>query len=234
MSRCATELSHNARKGYSDGVNRAEDGGVTEGAVCRSDDPRVERTRAVVLAAAWQLLSEVGVERTTIENVAERSGVARSTIYRHWTGKPQLVIDALADVRDRACLEMSGDPIDALRNHLHDLGEMLRTPFSSVLCDLMATAERDPELANLHHSFVAARRRGTLDRVEELRSIGRVRDDISSDWLVDLAVGPLMYRRFSVHQPMTVEQIDHHIDALLALAAPAASSLPVQPPASEE
>lgn len=216
-------------------MNRAESGGLLGVGICRSDDPRVERTRSVVLAATWQLLSEVGVERTTIESVAERSGVARSTIYRHWTGKPQLVIDALADVRDNACLELSGDPIVALRSHLHDLGEMLRTPFSSVLCDLMATAERDAELAELHHSFVAARRRGTLDRVEALRSIGRIRDDVSSDWIVDLAVGPLMYRRFSVHQPMTVEQIDHHIDALLALAGPAAmSSSPVQPTPSEE
>lgn len=216
-------------------MNTAETGGPTATSACRSDDPRVERTRTVVLAATRQLLSEVGVERTTIENVAERSGVARSTIYRHWAGKPQLVMDSLADVRDGACLAMCADPVEALRNHLHELGQMLCTPFSSVLGDLMATAARDSELADLHHSFVAARRRATLERVAELRSMGRISDDVSLEWLVDLAVAPLIYRRFSVHEPMSAEQIDEHLDGLLALVAPCSSGArPDLPTISEE
>lgn len=60
-------------------------------------DPRVARTRARVLAAASELLNEVGFEAVTIEAVSERSGVARSTLYRHWRTKGQLLRDAWAE-----------------------------------------------------------------------------------------------------------------------------------------
>ncbi|MDO8105643.1 TetR/AcrR family transcriptional regulator [Isoptericola sp. b441] len=57
-------------------------------------DPRVVRSRAAVLAAATQLLATDGVAGTTIEAVAARSGVAKTTIYRHWPDQRALVRDA--------------------------------------------------------------------------------------------------------------------------------------------
>ncbi|MBN2623081.1 MAG: helix-turn-helix transcriptional regulator, partial [Acidimicrobiales bacterium] len=50
-------------------------------------DPRIERSREQILAAAIDLLREVGYGGLTIEAVAARSGVAKSTIYRHWSSK---------------------------------------------------------------------------------------------------------------------------------------------------
>lgn len=59
-------------------------------------DPRVARTRSRVLGAAWELLDEVGFDGVTVELVSERSGVARSTMYRHWRTMPELLRDAFA------------------------------------------------------------------------------------------------------------------------------------------
>ena len=58
-------------------------------------DPRVIRSRTAVIAATLDLLAERGITATTIEAVAERSGVARTTIYRQWDGQPALVLDAI-------------------------------------------------------------------------------------------------------------------------------------------
>ena len=58
-------------------------------------DPRIERTREVVKRVALSELAAVGYGAFTIEAVARRSGVAKSTIYRHWPGKLTLIADAL-------------------------------------------------------------------------------------------------------------------------------------------
>jgi TetR/AcrR family transcriptional regulator of autoinduction and epiphytic fitness len=57
--------------------------------------PRVTRTRQVVRAAVLEELADVGHGQFTIESVAARCGVGKSTIYRHWAGKPELIIDAM-------------------------------------------------------------------------------------------------------------------------------------------
>ena len=57
-------------------------------------DPRVERSRQVILQAALDELGEVGYGTFRIESVAARAGVGKSTIYRHWTDKLALIADA--------------------------------------------------------------------------------------------------------------------------------------------
>ena len=57
-------------------------------------DPRVERSRMVILEAAVEELAEVGYGGVTIESVAARAGVGKSTIYRHWPDKLALIADA--------------------------------------------------------------------------------------------------------------------------------------------
>ena len=66
----------------------------------REPDPRLERTRRAVLEAALDLLTEHGYGEVTIEAVAARSGVAKSTIYRHWPGgRTDLVRDAFHELK---------------------------------------------------------------------------------------------------------------------------------------
>ena len=59
-------------------------------------DPRVTRSRTAVIAATLDLLAERGIAATTIEAVAARRDVARTTIYRQWNVQPALVLDAHA------------------------------------------------------------------------------------------------------------------------------------------
>src|SRR5947207_78275 len=81
-------------------------------------DPRIERSRMVILQAAVEELAEVGYGAFTIESVAARAGVGKSTIYRHWPDKLAL----LAPIFYRRL--MSGEPFDPNR-----AGELLETVF---------------------------------------------------------------------------------------------------------
>ncbi len=185
-------------------------------------DPRVERTRAVVLEATRGLLNDVGLARTSIEAVAERSGVARSTIYRHWPSTAALVMAALEQAKAEAEAGMvsSGDDETDLRALLHGLGEALRSPQSNVLADIAAAAGRDPELADLHQAYLARRRATALRLIERLQASGRLRTDMPAVEMIDLVTGPLFYRRFNAQNPMTAEQITRHADRMFELFAP--------------
>jgi AcrR family transcriptional regulator len=168
------------------------------------------------------LLNEVGLERMSIEAVAERSGVARSTIYRHWPSTVGLVMAALeqAKTEAEAGLLSSGDDETDLRALLDGLGEALRSPESNVLADIAAAAGRDPELARLHEQYLARRRATATRLIERLRSAGRLRDDIPAADMVDMVAGPLFYRRFHARRPMTPEQIRAHADRMFELLEP--------------
>src|SRR4029078_13124760 len=69
--------------------------GQNEEMVDTSLDPRIERSRRVILEAALEELGAVGYGALTIEGVAARAGVGKSTIYRHWPGELPLVQGAV-------------------------------------------------------------------------------------------------------------------------------------------
>src|ERR1700733_13966145 len=64
-------------------------------------DPRIERSRLVILAAAVEELAEVGYGQVKMESVAARAGVAKSTLYRHWPDKLALIADAFETFHER-------------------------------------------------------------------------------------------------------------------------------------
>src|SRR5450759_3563268 len=63
-------------------------------------DGRVRRSRDRVLTTTFELLGESGVGGFTVDEVARRSGVAKTTIYRHWPSREALVIDACSRISD--------------------------------------------------------------------------------------------------------------------------------------
>ena len=90
-----------------------------------SQDPRIERSRRVILEAVLEELGAVGYGALTIEAVAARAGVGKSTIYRYWPGKLALVEDAFRTLKAQALIPDTGslhDRIIAFRDQGADLG----------------------------------------------------------------------------------------------------------------
>src|SRR6516225_7610700 len=76
----------------------------------RGVDPRVERSRRVVRQAALDELGEVGYGAFTIESVAARAGVGKSTIYRHWPDKLALIADAFETFHEQLVPDLGDLP----------------------------------------------------------------------------------------------------------------------------
>jgi AcrR family transcriptional regulator len=88
-------------------------------------DPRIERSRRVILEAALEELGAVGYGALTIEGVAARAGVGKSTIYRHWAGKLALVEDAFRTLKAQARVPESGPLRDRVVAFLEQMASLV-------------------------------------------------------------------------------------------------------------
>lgn len=141
-------------------------------------DPRTERTRTAVLDATAALLCEEGFERITIDSIAARSDVARSTIYRNWPDRQSLLIQgfealcAFPDVPDSGSLRQD---LDALADHLsHGLTQ---EAWGRVLPSLIGAAQHDPDLEIAAQRFKKGRREAAVAVVRRAVDRGDVDPD---------------------------------------------------------
>lgn len=178
-------------------------------------DPRVARSRAAILDATVELLLEGGVHLTTVDAIAERAGVSKATIYRHWPSREQLVIDALESLKPHHDLPDTGSVRDDLVDLLGRLRDHLDSPVAAGFTSMLGAAEHDPELAQLRQEYTAARRRPSELVVERAQARGELPADLDTDLFLSMVVGPLFYRRVVQGRPVPKRWCTQVVDAAL-------------------
>src|ERR1700728_3141881 len=181
-------------------------------------DPRVVLSRERVLTATLDLLTETGLGGLTFDEVAKRSGVAKTTIYRHWPNRNALIIDA--------CLRMTDgydEPPDTgsvegdLKAILTTLADLLVTArWSSILPSIVDAAERDPEIAEVHgrlQRWHAAPLRAALERAV-LR--GEIPPEVDLSAIAAALRGPLYFRRWFSRDPIDDSFVNLIVQSVLA------------------
>ena len=162
-------------------------------------DRRSERSKQAILDATRELLAEEGgVRSLTIEAVAARSGVAKTTIYRRWRDKWELALDAaMIDM-----LSSFDDPVDVgdtRKELITFVNSAVRTlgskPYGPALQGLASEVATDPELARVYQEYVVEPRRLQIQAVIE-RGIerGDLRPDTDPRMIQELLIGPIYYR----------------------------------------
>ena len=180
-------------------------------------DPRIERTRNVVLDATAALIGEVGFGRATIEAVAERSGVARSTIYRHWPDRT----DLLAEAVDCKIAHVPYDQTGNLRNDLLSMITELSARLGPdnvgpMLLSLIAEAGRDPKMAEMQERFTTTRFGRIRSILEAAAARGDLPEDVDVDRMAEDLVSPIFFRALIRRSPVDREWLEQHVDRLLA------------------
>jgi AcrR family transcriptional regulator len=141
--------------------------------VRRSSADLTAECRSAVLAEAL----DAGIANLTIEGVARRAAVAKTSIYRHWGTVDQLLIDALAEVYPvEAPTPDGGDlRVDLVRS-LDQLAEWLSGPTASVVAAILTERARRPELveALYQHVFDAHGGRFTQTVLEHYAARGEI------------------------------------------------------------
>lgn len=184
----------------------------------RTSDKRVERSRSAVLAETYRQLSQGGVGGVSIDAISRRSGVSKTTIYRHWPSRSALLLEACASFGSPAALPDTGSlRSDVLVLLMSLAGALDDTAWSKAYPSILDAAERDPEIAavqnELHRSFMAPFEAAIeRARAKDDRSLrGRATGDV-----VASLVGPLFFRRWFSHQtidvPFVAAIVDHALD----------------------
>lgn len=186
------------------------------GAVTDDLDPRIARSRAAVLDAATSLLSDEGYEGFTVDAVVARSGVAKTTIYRHWPTKLDLLIAAVGCFGDQMPTPDTGSLRDDLVELLSHLADDLATEqWSKSLPSIIERAEHDYELAKEHAALVRAKSAALREVLERGKQRGDVRKDIDIEVAFAALAGPLFFRRLVLHDRTSREQVAIVVDQAL-------------------
>ncbi|MEU7258058.1 TetR/AcrR family transcriptional regulator [Streptomyces rimosus] len=166
--------------------------------------PRSERARAAVLHAADDLLVEVGYAAMTVKGIADRAGVGRQTVYRWWSTKAEILLEASADdARQELAVEPTGDLVAELAAYLDALTVFLtRSHAGAAYRALIGEAQHDPAVAALlaDHDVIGDSARAILSRALGADTCRRTLDQATAS-----LIGPVFFWHFTGRDPALLD-----------------------------
>jgi AcrR family transcriptional regulator len=185
--------------------------------------PRSERSHRAILEAANELLAERGFVDLTIEEIAQRAGVAKTTIYRRWPSKGTLVFEAFAtDYLNRLPLQDTGSLRGDLLALLRSFVKLVKgTVTGRTLVGLIAEVQRDPELAGIwRERFVGPVRAQHRVMFERAVERGEATPDTDPEVLLDLVFGSAYHRLLQSHLSLSDRFAQAVVDIVVAGVQP--------------
>jgi AcrR family transcriptional regulator len=187
---------------------------------------RSDATRKAVLLAAYDLLAEGGLGRFTIEAVAARSGVARTTIYRWWPSKGALAMEGFLEATAADLLLPPSQSVVAdIQAMLRLFGRLVRGKAGRIIRCIIAEGQSDSETIDAFMAgFVTPRRAEIRAIVERGIAAGELRADLDIEMFLYSLFGPL-YLRMLLNEGLDDAWVDRMSGFVLAgcLARPTPS-----------
>jgi AcrR family transcriptional regulator len=181
--------------------------------------PRVEGEREEeILAAALSLLAEVGYDRLTMDAVATAAKAGKATLYRRWTSKADLVVDAVS--RAKACPAPRAVDTGSLRGDLLAMscgaGGLTDQVPMSVLASLVTALPREPDLADAFQRLFLGPRIGVaIDAVERAKARGEISADVDPHLIATVLPSVVIHRQFLQQQDADADFIQRVVDEVV-------------------
>jgi AcrR family transcriptional regulator len=166
---------------------------------------RNQHSHQAILNAAVELLEEKGYGNICIEAIASRAGVGKQTIYRWWSSKAEVIMEAYSE---KATQDIPTPDTGSVRQDLYQILQQLfalltTTPTGTAVTGLIAEAQIDPSLAeSFRDQFIKGRRAVTQIILERGIERGEVRPDVNLELVLDAIYGPIWYRLLLKHAPL--------------------------------
>jgi len=178
--------------------------------------PRSEEAHKAILDATLELLAEVGFSALTVEGVATRAGVGKATIYRRWTSKLPLVVEAFGQLPGFEEVD-TGNLADDLKKLLRAYLQVFNsTALAAVLPSLAGERSHNPELSQLFEPVSVDRRRPLQRAFERAVERGELSADVDVDLAADLVVGPIAVALFFKGGKLSPKMVGPMVDMALA------------------
>lgn len=173
------------------------------------------------------MLIELGYEQMSIDGVASAAGIGKSTIYRWWSGKSDLAIDAFFEgTRDGLAFPETGSAREDFRLQITALADFLRDGRGRVLAAMLGGARNDPHLANaIGERFLVPRQRWGAERMGRAIAAGETHASVTPGPALGLLYGPIYTPLLFGRDVPGAAEVEAHLQlALSAVFAPASPS----------
>ncbi|WP_328343514.1 TetR/AcrR family transcriptional regulator [Streptomyces violaceus] len=190
----------------------------------RTGRPRSAAADAAILAATRAALVELGWSKLTLGDVATRAGVAKTTLYRRWAGKNELVVDAVAELFDELELPDSGSLAADIEGVVLQLAAILARPEAkSGLMAVVSEATRDDALRErIRESVVERQKRLVLAGRSRAQARGELPPEPdaeaaarTADLIFDMVAGAVVHRTLVSAEPADEEWVRSFTRVLL-------------------
>ncbi|MEL6470925.1 MAG: TetR/AcrR family transcriptional regulator [Cyanobacteria bacterium J06623_4] len=163
--------------------------------------PRSIESHQAILKATLSLLAEVGFDAMSIEAIASRAGVGKTTIYRRYAGKEELVAAAIESIREEVEIADTGSLWGDLDTIIENAAQTTLSPLGrQAVAMIISSASTNPQFAQLYwKNYLQPRRRAFSAVIERAKARNEVKDDLDPGLVFDAMSGIMLYAR--IFQP---------------------------------
>ena len=189
----------------------------------RRGRPRDESADDAILSATIELLGNGGIAGLSMDLVAKQAGVGKATIYRRWSSKEELVLEALTTIPSVEVPD-TGSVRGDLLAYAAALAELAAKPTSDVLPHLIEAACYDERLRASLNEYSRMRQRALRTILKRGSQRGELSDHDDREMIVDILQGAFFYRRLVSGAPFTGAYAARLVDFALRSALGAAAA----------
>jgi AcrR family transcriptional regulator len=203
----------------------------TKGAVAMSSDPlprraigrpKDQRADRAIVTAALELMAERGMRDLRVDDVAERAGVGKATIYRRYRSKNAMVSDAVAALVSEIAIPDTGSTRADLLALMGQAVELYNGRLAArVMPSLVEEARRNPELAStIRDEFLSGRREALSAVLKRGVRRGDLRRGLDLELALDVLGGAIFYRLLITGGPIDERLAEGVVELTLRGFAP--------------
>ncbi|MFG3253664.1 TetR/AcrR family transcriptional regulator [Streptomyces sp. NPDC048172] len=204
----------------------------------RRGRPRNDEADVRIIDTALEILLNRGYDRFSVDEIATRAGVAKTTLYRRWPTKDHLIVAVVARVQDSVPVRYTGDVradltgyLNAITDGLHRMRRIGRPApaapadpadpadpgdtSAGLVAEVAAAAARHPDVGAAVQGLFARRNALVLTLLEQARDQGELRADADPEVLFDQLAGALYYRLLITGRPLDAAYVDRLVATAL-------------------
>ena len=183
---------------------------------------RSEASRQAILDATFALLEEVGFDRFSIEGVAARGRVGKTTVYRWWRSKGALAVEAfLAKTEPLIAFAGTASARDDIVQQMRAVAGLYRGPTGRFVREMIGAGQHDPAMREAFVSgFLNPRREQAREVFQRGVTAGEFRSGLDADGAIDALWAPIYYRLLVSGGPIDDPFVHSHANLVLRGLAP--------------
>lgn len=174
-------------------------------------------THDAILDATCCMLEEIGFDKLSLEGVAARAGVGKATIYRWWSNKSVLAMEALLrEAGPSVNFPDSASARKSIETQFRKVARLYRGKSGRVTCDMIRLAQVDDDTTRLfNENYLEPRRIAAHAVLRKGIAQQEFKSDLDLDIVFDLLYSPLLARMLMRHASIDDKQLNLHLKLVL-------------------